>query len=204
MTKRRGQRFAFEVIEPRKRALVVIDLMQNFIAGTPCAGSVVEPINRLATALRTAGGTVAWVYSGPMSLEGALVEALWGPDFFQKNVMETADDSPHKELPDSLSPAADDIQVQKRDYSAFFPGKCDLHGLLKERKIDTLFIAGVLTNICCESSVRDAFSLGYKVIMVADANAARTDEEHQSSLYNILRNFGDVRLSDELISLLTP
>jgi hypothetical protein len=38
--------------------------------------------------------------------------------------------------------------------------------------------------------------------MVVDANAARSDEEHQSALYNILRNFGDVRMSDDLIATL--
>jgi nicotinamidase-related amidase len=73
--------------------------------------------------------------------------------------------------------------------------------MLRERGIDTVLITGVLTNICCESSARDAATLGFRVVMVADANAARSDEEHQSALYNILRNFGDVRTSDDLITV---
>jgi len=80
---------------------------------------------------------------------------------------------------------------------------CPLDKMLAERNIDTVIIAGVLTNICCESSARDAATLGYKVIMVADANAARSDEEHASALYNVLRNFGDVRMTDDLIATLT-
>ena len=84
----------------------------------------------------------------------------------------------------------------------FFPGKCTLPELLRERGIDTVLITGVLTNICCESSARDAATQGFRVVMVADANAARSDEEHQSALYNILRNFGDVRTSDDLIATL--
>jgi isochorismate hydrolase len=38
--------------------------------------------------------------------------------------------------------------------------------------------------------------------MAADANAARSDEEHQAALYNILRNFGDVRMTDDLVALI--
>ncbi len=43
---------------------------------------------------------------------------------------------------------------------------------------------------------------GYQVIMIADATAARSDEEHRASLYNILRNFGDVRVSDDLMAMI--
>jgi len=63
-----------------------------------------------------------------------------------------------------------------------------------------VLITGVLTNICCESSARDAMTLGFRVAMVADANAARSDEEHRGALYNVMRNFGDVRTSDDLIA----
>jgi nicotinamidase-related amidase len=63
---------------------------------------------------------------------------------------------------------------------------------------NTVPITGVLTNICCESSVRDAMTLGFRVVMVADANAARSDEEHRAALYNVMRDFGDVRTSGDL------
>ncbi len=61
----------------------------------------------------------------------------------------------------------------------------------------------MLTNICYESSACDAMTLGYRVVMVADANAARSDEEHRAALYNVMRNFGDVRTSDDLIAAFT-
>jgi nicotinamidase-related amidase len=59
-----------------------------------------------------------------------------------------------------------------------------------------------VTNVCCESSARDANALGLRVIMVADANAARRDEDHNAALYNIYRSFGDVRTTLEVLDLI--
>lgn len=202
MIRRRGRRYAFEKIDPTKTALVVVDLMRNFVENTPCAASIVAPVARLADCLRDAGGVVAWVYPAPISSQNSVLEALWGTYGLQKNVEETADDSISKVLAEGLSPSPQDIVVQKRSYSAFFPGMCALPDVLSGRGVETVIVTGVLTNICCESSARDAATLGYQVIMVADANAARSDEEHQAALYNVLRNFGDVRETDDLIALI--
>ncbi|MCG8432428.1 MAG: cysteine hydrolase [Gammaproteobacteria bacterium] len=202
MTRRRGRRHAFEIIASRRTALVVVDLVQTYVEGTPCAASIVTPVARLAACLRAAGGAVAWVYPASMPADDPTLQALWGREHLQKNVAETVEGSNGKVLAEGLDPDPADIVVEKKSYSAFFPGLCPLPEMLAERDIDTVMIAGVLTNICCESSARDAAALGYKVIMVADANAARSDEEHQAALYNILRNFGDVRMTDDLIAVI--
>lgn len=86
--------------------------------------------------------------------------------------------------------------------SAFFPGRCPLSGWLTERGVDTVLITGTVTNVCCESSARDASTLGYRVIMVADANAARRDEDHNATLHTIYRSFGDVRPAADVIGLI--
>ena len=79
----------------------------------------------------------------------------------------------------------------------------DLLGqLLAERGIDTVLITGTVTNVCCESSARDAATLGYRVVMVADANSARRDEDHNATLYTVYRTFGDVRTTDDVVALL--
>jgi Isochorismatase family len=57
-------------------------------------------------------------------------------------------------------------------------------------------------SVCCESSARDASTLGYRVIMVADANAARRDQDHNATLYTIYRTFGDVRSAVDVIELI--
>jgi ureidoacrylate peracid hydrolase len=55
------------------------------------------------------------------------------------------------------------------------PPSSDIDAQLRSRGIDTLLIAGTATNVCCESTARDAMMLDYRVIMLSDANA--TDEE---------------------------
>ena len=68
--------------------------------------------------------------------------------------------------------------------------------------IDTVIIAGTLTNVCCEASARDAMMADFKTFMAADANAARSDAEHLASLATVIQFFGDVRSCDELIAML--
>lgn len=197
-TRRRGRRHAHEIIDPIRTALLIIDLTRSY-EDLPCAASIIPPVARLAETMRGAGGTVVWVLPAPMRSDDAALAALWGDETLQRHVADTAENSARNEPFAGLVPASDDLMVHKQGYSALFPGASRLHAHLTERNIDTVIVTGVLTNICCESTARDAFALGYRVIVVADANAARSDEEHQASLYNILRNFGDVRMSDELI-----
>lgn len=60
-----------------------------------------------------------------------------------------------------------------------------------------------MTNICCESSARDAMMLNYRLVFVSDANAALSDAEHNATLTSMLRVFGDVPNADEVVSLLS-
>jgi ureidoacrylate peracid hydrolase len=68
---------------------------------------------------------------------------------------------------------------------------------LSERGIDTLLIAGTTTNVCCESTARDAMMLDYRVAMLSDANATQTDEEHAATLNTFHSIFGDVMTVEE-------
>ena len=95
-----------------------------------------------------------------------------------------------------------DLYVEKTRFSAFLPGACDLAERLAVQAIDTVLIAGTLTNVCCESSARDAMMRGFRVVMVGDANATRNDAEHLASLIAIYQTFGDVRSTDDTIALL--
>jgi hypothetical protein len=64
---------------------------------------------------------------------------------------------------------------------------------------------GTATNMCCETAARDAMMLDYRVIMVADACAARFDEDHMAGLTSFYQSFGDVRLTQEVIDqVLSP
>ena len=92
-----------------------------------------------------------------------------------------------------------DIRVNKRRFGAFVPGSSDLHAVLQARNIDTLVITGTATNVCCESTARDAMMMNYKVIFVADATATYNDDEHNATLGIMLAMFADVMTTDEVV-----
>jgi ureidoacrylate peracid hydrolase len=93
-----------------------------------------------------------------------------------------------------------DLVIDKTRFGAFVPGASRLHEVLQERGIDTLIITGTLTNCCCESTARDAMQMNYKIIFVADANAALTDAAHNATLDNMLMLFADVMTTDEVVN----
>jgi ureidoacrylate peracid hydrolase len=63
-------------------------------------------------------------------------------------------------------------------------------------------ITGTATNVCCESTARDAFMLNFKTIMVSDGNATATDEAHNAALNGLFNRFTDVFSTDEMVALL--
>ena len=95
-----------------------------------------------------------------------------------------------------------DAQIVKKRFSAFLPGSSEIESHLRGRGIDTVLIGGTATNVCCESSARDAMMLNFKVIMVHDVLATYTDEEHNASLRTFYSIFGDVQTLDEVIASL--
>lgn len=199
---RRGRLHAFESLEPASTALVVVDMVPFFAEQNPYCRDVIGPINALAGALRDAGGTVAWVLPSGDDLFPEIALALngaQGAEIYRRSGGEGA-------LPDRLCPelqhAAADLIVEKTAASAFFPGRCALPELLAARGVRTVIVTGTVTNVCCESTARDARTLGYRVIMAADANAARTDAEHNATLHTIYRSFGDVRTTEEILGLI--
>ncbi len=78
-------------------------------------------------------------------------------------------------------------------------GASDLHEQLQARGIESVLIGGTLTNMCCESTARDAMMIGYRAIMVEDCNASRNREDHIVGLTSVYQSFGDVRSTDDVI-----
>ena len=101
-----------------------------------------------------------------------------------------------------LAVAEEDPVVAKMAHSAFFPGSSPLPDLLAERGIDTVVVTGTVTNVCVEASVRDASTLGFRVILVADGCAAMRDRDHNATLHVVYRSYGDVRAASEVLELI--
>jgi nicotinamidase-related amidase len=199
---RRGRLHAFETLQPAATALVVVDMVPFFSNQNPYCRGIIPAINRLADALRVAGGVVAWVLPSSEARFPELARELHGPDGAE--IYRTS--GGNGPLPDRLCPELEhrpsDLFVEKTAASAFFPGRSPLPGLLAVRGVRTVIIAGTVTNICCESSARDASTTGYRVILAADANAARTDADHNATLHTFYRSFGDVRPTAEILGLI--
>ena len=206
---RRGKLNVFERIDSSRTALVVIDMQNTFCAPgaaieVPVAREIAPNINRLADAMRASGGTVAWVQMTIPSMEDwpVFLGGVVAPPVAETVLSSLRPGSDGQKLWDGVRPASTDLFVTKNRFSAFLPTASKLPELLQQRGVDTIVIAGTLTNVCCESSARDAMMLNFKTIMVSDANAARSDQEHLAALITFVQSFGDVRPTDEVIALL--
>jgi ureidoacrylate peracid hydrolase len=203
---RRGRPHVYEQIIPARTALVVIDLQNAFMRpGAPSevanARAIVPALNRLADALRHSGGTIAWVQAtferGGWPL---FFNHMVRPELAARILAALQPDSPDHALWPELAVAPEDIVVPKYRFSAFLPGASTLPAMIRGRGIDTVLISGCMTNMCCDSSARDAVMTDFRTVMISDCNAARTDAEHLSALGSFLTGFGDVRRSDDLIA----
>jgi ureidoacrylate peracid hydrolase len=98
----------------------------------------------------------------------------------------------------------EDEIVDKYRFSGFLPGTSELPERLRARGFDTVLITGTVTNVCCESSARDAMMTNFKTVMVSDGNAAMSQHEHDAALTAFYNIFGDVMDTDMLIAALQP
>jgi ureidoacrylate peracid hydrolase len=198
---RRGRLHAFETIDPARTAFVVIDLDEATVGNDDACQTMVANVNAIADTLRGRGGVVAWVLS-EMSAINDNFAAILGIEVATRHFKAMQQDGPGTRLWPALDARSSDLRAMKTGASAFFPGKCNLKEQLDARGIDTLLIAGAVTNICCESSARDATELGYRVTMVSDALSGHAFGLHEATLATFYRIFGDVRPSDDVIGLL--
>lgn len=207
---RRGRINFFESMAPSKTALVVIDMQNTFCAKDSPAEvassrGIVPSINALTPQLRAMGVPVIWVLHANTQHEG---KSDW--DLFYNYVVagEVRDRTLVSNAPENqavyseLDHTDKDIVIVKNRYSALIPGSSSLERVLRSMGIDTLLIAGTKTNICCESTARDAMMMDFKVAMLSDCCAALSDEEHRAALENIIQQFGNVMTSDEALGML--
>ena len=200
------------VLDPRRTALIVVDLQNAFMddeighAVCPMARDIVPNVNRLAAAVRATGGGVFWIkntFDERSAIEWSNAHAMLTPQSRARRIAAMSEGSKGQELWPELDVRPEDEFVRKYRFSAFLPGTSELPYRLRARGFDTVLITGTVTNVCCESSARDAMMTNFKTIMVTDANAAMTMQEHQASLTAFYLIFGDVMDTDFVIRRLT-
>jgi isochorismate hydrolase len=178
-------------IDPKHAALLAID-MQNFFHRI--AQPVLRNILRVIQSCRQENIPVIFTQHGhthPDS-DGGILAEWWG----ELIIVGTED---WKFLPEIKIESRDTVLPKKR-YSAFF--ETDLDKILRSRGIQDLIISGVMTNLCCETTARDAFMRDYRVFFLIDGTATGRSEFHLSTLKNLGFGFAYLLTCDELIHAL--
>jgi ureidoacrylate peracid hydrolase len=209
---RRGREHVYADLDPAKSALVVVDMQNAFMLPgvahslCPMAEKIVPNINRLARAVRATGGTVFWIkttFTEEALRDWSTYFEMTTPQRVAKRIEALTADSLGHALWNGLDVQPQDPIVEKNRFSAFIQGSSELAAALRARGLDTILVTGTVTNVCCESTARDAMMLNFKTIMVTDGNAAVTDADHNASLCAFYLTFGDVMSTDMLIACLT-
>ncbi len=194
----------FARVDPATTRVMVIDVQNDFVADggwfanhgedlTPMREAIDRTVAFVAVA-RSAGVKPIWVQatydlkylSAPMLERHELVgldtnhcvTGTWGADFFV------------------VEPQPGDDIVVKHRYSAFVG--TELESLLRAQGVRNLIFTGITTNVCVESTARDAYMRDYHVMVVSDCTASYSDAPHLATLANIRRAFGRVVTADEV------
>ncbi|WP_336993471.1 hydrolase [Lelliottia amnigena] len=185
-------------LDATKTALVVIDLQEGilpFAGGPHAAADVVSRSARLAEKCRENGSPVVMVRVG------------WSADFAEAPKQPVDAQTPGQALPDNwwdyplaLNKQDSDIEVTKRQWGAFYG--TDLELQLRRRGIDTIILCGIATNIGVESTARNAWEMGFNLVIAEDACSAAATDQHMGSMTNIFPRIGRVRTTEEILSAL--
>jgi nicotinamidase-related amidase len=178
-----------------KSALLVID-MQNFFLdpNSPtftCGGLAILPnVKRLIDAFRKAQRPVIFTrhVHHPDKIDAGIMQWWWDGMCLEG--------SPESEVHNEITPLKNEKQILKHRYSAFY--NTDLETVLRVQKIDDLVISGIMTNMCCESTARDAYFRDYRVFFLADATGSINEEMHLASLLNLAFGFAFVTTVKQL------
>lgn len=191
---------------PDRTALVVVDVQNDFCArggffdrvghDLAMVHAAIDRLEHVLSAARAADVAPIFVrttydepyVSAPMRARyerlgyplDVLISDTWGAEFFQ------------------IAPEAGDLVVTKHRYSAFIDTDLPLH--LRSHGITSLILTGVATNVCVESTARDAFMMDYHVMLLEDCCATYSQVLHDTTLENIWRSFGIVADSAELMA----
>ena len=181
-------------------ALLVVDMQQFFLDATSptftCGGAAILPtVKRLMGAFRQAGRPVIFTrhVHHPGDLDSGIMGWWWEGKCLEG--------SPESEVHPDLVPMPGEKVVCKHRYSAFY--NTDLETVLRCLKVEDVVVSGVMTNLCCESTARDAYCRDYRVFFPADGTGSVSEEMHVASLLNLAFGFAYVTTADTIVARLT-
>jgi len=181
-----------------KPLLLVMDMQRFFLEERspgylPASTAIMNPIQSLVQAFRDRRHHLVFTrHVDRPGLEAGPMGRWWG------HLLGSEDR--WSDLHPDLGMQPREILFVKQQYSAFYGTR--LEQLLKRLRIDTIVITGVMTHLCCESTARDAFMRGFKVVAVVDGMASLNEELHLSSLRTLVHGFAVPVLYKDLMNCL--
>jgi isochorismate hydrolase len=175
-------------IDSKHSALLVIDLQTYF---QQIVQPVLENIQKVIHFCRQKNIPIIFTQHGhtDAASDGGILGEWWG----QVILHGTRD---WKFIPE-MKIEPEDLVLQKKRYSAFF--ETNLEKLLRSKGIKDLIISGVMTNLCCETTARDAFMRDYRVFFLIDGTATGKEDYHLATLKNLGYGFAYLMTCNELI-----
>ncbi|MEO0092626.1 MAG: isochorismatase family cysteine hydrolase [candidate division WOR-3 bacterium] len=189
------------ILNPKRAGLLVVDMQNDFLnpkslAYTENAKYIIPNIKKLIETARKNNIPVMYTahcHQDP-KIDGGMT-AEWWPEIRNKQTLVAG--SKGAEIIKELSPLPDEKIVYKHRYSAFY--NTDLEIYLRGLDIRDLIVTGIMTGICVESTVRDAFFRDFRVFVVADATAAGEQELHLNSLKIMAYAFAQITTTKGLL-----
>jgi nicotinamidase-related amidase len=187
-------------LKPERTAFVVIDMQKGIAAYSRNlkphdSETVIKNVASLVPAFRKVGSKVFLVH----------VTGTDGKDMLQPIVDNTSTwggERPNDwaDFIDEIKPTPNDIIITKRQWGAFYGTELDLQ--LRRRRIDTVVLCGISTNIGVETTAREAYQHGYNLVLVEDAMSSQSNEEHEASVKFIFPRIGLVRSTAQVLEML--
>lgn len=185
-------RFRFS---PESSALLILDMQRFFLDETshafvPSSKAIIPNIRKMLDMYRTSNYPVVFTRHALKKDEELGIMGEWWKDVLRE-------DDKHSEIAEELKPLKHEKVIRKNRYSAFH--NSGLKNFLRSRNVKRVVVTGVMTNLCCETTARDAFMNDFFVYFVIDATAAVNEELHLSSLRTLSHGFAVPVLTDDVI-----
>jgi len=198
-------------MNPATTALVLIEFQNDFateggtlhgaVATVMASTGMLDKAVTAAQATRAAGATV--IHS-PITFQPGYYEITSHPYGILAGVVDSSSfikGGWGAEIADVMAPQAGDIVLEgKRGLDAFASTNLDF--ILRSKGIQTVVLAGFLTNCCVESTMRSAYERGYEVITLTDVVAATSPEEHDNAIKYDYPMFSKPMTSEEYLAAL--
>ena len=188
----KADRFSFS---PESSALLILDMQKFFLDETshafvPSSKAIIPNIRKILDAYRKSNYPVIFTMHALKKDERPGIMGEWWKDVLKEN-------NRYSKIADELKPLKDEKIIKKNRYSAFY--KTELKDFLMNENVKSVVVTGVMTNLCCETTARDAFMNDFFVYFVVDATAALNEELHLSSLKTLSHGFAVPLLTVDVI-----